>query len=73
MTYNEILKATRSVTPETTSLGNKLTPSPLSTAPLSAKRGRDEVDEENDMDLDDADDEARFGGRTSFTPFVQSA
>ncbi|TVY36372.1 Serine/threonine/tyrosine-interacting protein A [Lachnellula occidentalis] len=35
-----------------------------------AKRGRAEVEvNDEDMDLDDADDEARFLGRTTFVPF----
>jgi serine/threonine/tyrosine-interacting protein len=40
-------------------------------SPPKVKRGREEVDiDDGDMDLDDADDEARFMGRSSFVPFV---
>ncbi|KAK6585192.1 hypothetical protein PZA11_001919 [Diplocarpon coronariae] len=34
-----------------------------------SKRRRDEIEEDEDVDMDQSDDEARFGGRTYFTPF----
>jgi len=74
-TYNDILNARRAVVqPEDTAMLNSVSSSfsfPHAKAPV--KRGRDELDDENDMDLDDADDEARFGRRTAFVPFYQNA
>ena len=40
---------------------------PVST--VKAKRGRDDMDDDVEMDTDQADDEARFGGRRVFAPF----
>ncbi|PBP27190.1 hypothetical protein BUE80_DR001882 [Diplocarpon rosae] len=34
-----------------------------------SKRRRDEVEDDEDVDMGQGDDEARFGGRTYFTPF----
>lgn len=36
---------------------------------VKAKRTRDDLDDDTDMDLDRADDEARFDGRRVFAPF----
>lgn len=69
--YQDILEAKRSVagaTGQPRFLGTTSGP----TQP-KAKRGREEVNvDDGEMDLDDADDEARFGGRTTFAPFHDS-
>lgn len=67
--YQQLLEARRSVAVAT------LQPVPNGTSNAinqpKAKRGRDEVEiNDEDMDLDGADDEARFMGRTTFVPFT---
>ena len=59
MNYRDILLARKSV----------LATRNLSALDPKVKRTRDEVDDDESMDLDDADDEARFRSRKGFIPF----
>jgi len=72
LNYQDILNAQRSVaeSPTPPQIPLEATSGP---SQLKAKRGREVVDlADGDMDLDDADDEERFGGRTTFAPFRDS-
>ncbi|TVY23968.1 Serine/threonine/tyrosine-interacting protein A [Lachnellula hyalina] len=70
LNYQQLLEARRSVA------GATLTQTVLNgtnngISQSKAKRGREEVEiNDEGMDLDDADDEARFMGRTTFVPFT---
>lgn len=71
--YQQILEARRAVDytppPSQVTLQNTTTNIPYIAS--RTKRGREDRDDGNDMDMDSdrADDEARFGGRTNFMPF----
>lgn len=69
LSWQDILEARRTVAGAAVTQHRVSNGNGNGASPPKIKRGREEVIDDEEMDLDDADDEARFMGRTSFTPF----
>jgi hypothetical protein len=64
LNYQQLIEAERM-----TMRARRQTQAQLNTSKMKMKRDRDDMDEDTEMDTDQADDEARFGGRRVFAPF----
>ncbi|KAG9246533.1 tyrosine protein phosphatase 4, partial [Calycina marina] len=74
--YEDILSAQRSVHSFSTAAAKLLSPGvmgqnePSRGISTHSKRGREDLDDDDGMEVDSVDDEERFRGRATFTPFA---